>query len=538
MHKVICELSKVTSDSDSESESESEWEWESQSQSESQSESQSQSQSQSQSDTLSLPHNGVLLTETPETPETKTFRESPDKSEEPCTEDKIEPHNRLSTQSDWKVSVAEFESICNLEKIVESECHSRRMELINLQRDIRKAMLVEELEEVRINSNSKRLVDESVTSLPMVLKGNKGLLLARENSPNNLTAETRPTDGTPNPSEQTLKLDTEVDSTVGQTCVKDAYVPTELYNSICGILSVLKVEYQRATDQLRQLRKQFNEAGTGEGEGEGLVKFRMDVVTDLAATDYKLRIIEHMVLLQRFDEVIQLIQEPKDACVLSRSGWSPVMICAVKQSTDKLVEHLLRLGCGWTFVDIRGYNCMHLAAQHGMLPHIKLIRKYYPHCNLNEQTSISKQNAEELGIELELDGQTNTFGWTSAMLAARHSHLDVLEYLFDNGVDVNFAKEDGVTCMHVSAATGNSEAIKFLVDRGCYLNELTHNGESPLYVAAKFEQIDTFVAILKSPALRMSRDDIYSVWSIINNNISDMTLFRREMIDSGKLLIG
>ena len=55
-------------------------------------------------------------------------------------------------------------------------------------------------------------------------------------------------------------------------------------------------------------------------------------------------------------------------------------------------------------------------------------------------------------------------GWTAGMEAAENGHLEVVEYLVENGMDVNARDKDGNTAGMVAAQYGYHEIKEYLDD--------------------------------------------------------------------------
>jgi ankyrin repeat protein len=57
---------------------------------------------------------------------------------------------------------------------------------------------------------------------------------------------------------------------------------------------------------------------------------------------------------------------------------------------------------------------------------------------------------------------------------------------------VNLTNTNNSTPLHVSAQSGNSEATKTLVERGCAINSTNKYGVTPLMVDAEHGKLDIF----------------------------------------------
>jgi len=61
-------------------------------------------------------------------------------------------------------------------------------------------------------------------------------------------------------------------------------------------------------------------------------------------------------------------------------------------------------------------------------------------------------------------------GNTALIEASKGGHLEVVEYLVDNGADVNVESEHGWTALLVASLDGHIEVIKYLVEKGADIN--------------------------------------------------------------------
>ncbi len=60
-------------------------------------------------------------------------------------------------------------------------------------------------------------------------------------------------------------------------------------------------------------------------------------------------------------------------------------------------------------------------------------------------------------------------------------HLEVVKYFFGLGVDIN-AKNDGWSCTHYATYSGKLNVVNFLVENGVDVNAQTNEGKLMLWI--------------------------------------------------------
>lgn len=72
---------------------------------------------------------------------------------------------------------------------------------------------------------------------------------------------------------------------------------------------------------------------------------------------------------------------------------------------------------------------------------------------------------------------------TALHQAAERGHRDAVEFLLDNGVDINARKIDGSTPLHLAAEMFRNDVVQLLVDRKADVNAKTDCGDTPYDLA-------------------------------------------------------
>ena len=74
---------------------------------------------------------------------------------------------------------------------------------------------------------------------------------------------------------------------------------------------------------------------------------------------------------------------------------------------------------------------------------------------------------------------------------------DIIKYVVNNIIDLEFEDEDGWRFIHYIMAYSNSEIIKHIIDKGIDLECQTSDGGRPIHFACRYQNKDTIGYILK-----------------------------------------
>eukprot|EP00930_Biecheleria_cincta_P042456 TRINITY_DN29215_c0_g1_i1.p1 TRINITY_DN29215_c0_g1~~TRINITY_DN29215_c0_g1_i1.p1 ORF type:complete len:639 (+),score=106.46 TRINITY_DN29215_c0_g1_i1:119-2035(+) len=152
------------------------------------------------------------------------------------------------------------------------------------------------------------------------------------------------------------------------------------------------------------------------------------------------------------------------ATVMTRFSREPVHLCIVMAYFGN-VEGMSLL---WKFgIGLQSYDkCNHMLPVHWAARnrHINMLQFLY-----------------DAGVDL---GEGDVFGCTSAHWAAELGHVDVLRMLRDAGVDLEASKVDGWRPVHAAARSGHVGALQVLLDAGVDVHVRFNDGKTVAHWAA------------------------------------------------------
>jgi ankyrin repeat protein len=161
--------------------------------------------------------------------------------------------------------------------------------------------------------------------------------------------------------------------------------------------------------------------------------------------------------------------------------YTPSFIAAWNNRLD-VVTLLIAARSDVSMACVDGYTPLHIAAHKGY-------------------TGVVSVLLETAGVDMNAaltDGRDA--GVTPLFLAAEDNRLDVLKLLIAAGADVNMARADGYTPLHMAAQNGHAGVVSALLEAaGVDLNKAPADGATagvtPLYIAPLLNQLD-FVKML------------------------------------------
>ena len=104
----------------------------------------------------------------------------------------------------------------------------------------------------------------------------------------------------------------------------------------------------------------------------------------------------------------------------------------------------------------------------------------FVHASALNKIELVKFFSSEVGVKIDI---TDAFGNTALMKASEKGHVEIAEYLINNGSDVNFQNKEGITPLMVAAEKNNFYVFKLLLDKNADTSKSDYTGRTIKEVA-------------------------------------------------------
>ena len=161
--------------------------------------------------------------------------------------------------------------------------------------------------------------------------------------------------------------------------------------------------------------------------------------------------------------------------------------------------------------DDGGNTSLHIAASYHHMPLIQYLVKN--ECSIHLQNSYNSTplfNACEEGsldavkFLAERGAAIKTFDKRETVLhvACKNNNLPLVEYLLQNGFDINVRNSDNRTPLHVACNEGHLQIVQFLVEKGADINVKDNLNETPLSLASYHKHHDVAMYLIRHGGLK------------------------------------
>ena len=99
----------------------------------------------------------------------------------------------------------------------------------------------------------------------------------------------------------------------------------------------------------------------------------------------------------------------------------------------------------------------------------------FVHASAINKIELVKFFSSEVGVKIDV---TDAFGNTALMKASEKGHVEIAEYLINNGSDVNFQNKEGITPLMVAAEKNNFYVFKLLLDKNADTSKSDYTGRT------------------------------------------------------------
>ncbi|CAL5353992.1 unnamed protein product [Camellia sinensis] len=104
-------------------------------------------------------------------------------------------------------------------------------------------------------------------------------------------------------------------------------------------------------------------------------------------------------------------------------------------------------------------------------------------------------NLASAGISLDSKDSQGRTGLQALHMASANGHLDIVDYLIRNGVDVNASNVEKNTPLHWACLNGHIEVVKNLILAGASVSVLNSHERTPMDEAVSRGKMDVIDAI-------------------------------------------
>lgn len=99
----------------------------------------------------------------------------------------------------------------------------------------------------------------------------------------------------------------------------------------------------------------------------------------------------------------------------------------------------------------------------------------FVHASNVNNIELVKFFSSEIGVKIDV---TDAFGNTALMKASEKGHMEIAEYLINNGASVNFQNKEGLTPLMVAAEKNNFYVFKLLIDKKADTSKSDYTGRT------------------------------------------------------------
>jgi len=204
----------------------------------------------------------------------------------------------------------------------------------------------------------------------------------------------------------------------------------------------------------------------------GIVKRVPGIVKDekLLSPEFKNNLLAGAIRCGRIDLVKNLIDEGVDIDVEYQDGWTTLPLAALCNHTE-IVEFLTNRGADVSESYRDGWSPLHSAVEKGNVGMVKFL--------VGQEVSIHEDIMS---------------------LAIVGGHIEIVEFLVEEGANVNAVYEHGCTPLFLAAAVGHIGMMEALLSKEASIDMVDKNGHVLLYHAIRTSKVDVYKCVVNHMA--------------------------------------
>lgn len=152
------------------------------------------------------------------------------------------------------------------------------------------------------------------------------------------------------------------------------------------------------------------------------------------------------------------------------------LLVAARHNNVEMAELLINNGAIVDLSDFRGRSSLYVSCENG-------------------NTDIARLFIDK-GAELCTNNDEQRMHKTLLHVAAEASHVDVVNLLLDNCVDIDKIGPNKKTALHIASEMGHPATVQVLVERGANIDSRSDEKATPLYFACKLHPCCSYITLL------------------------------------------